>query len=428
MDESEEIGKGMRQSKIENIKKCNKCGEIKSLDEFWNDWDKKYGKATLCILCRSHNNFLTRSTFDGFFTDLYNHMEQHAKSMLKGCYITLNELIDLWFKQDGRCYYSHIQMNCKPSSNWKCSPERLDPDGDYTKENTVLICNELNTKCQWSVDKIQRLIILMQQKYDTDKILEEIKEELNKVPIRKASKKIERRLINGVQYQNCSGCDILKIISEFHKGVTECKDCKYINRRKGWNTIPGKLAQLVQGAKSNTNKRKGKRTNRLDNSFNLTYEDLAGILLKQRGLCAYSGIRMNYGCIDEKEWVVSLERIDPFNGYNKDNVRLICYEFNTPDHSVNIKYSNGGNAAWNKEKFELFIKSLETKYNVQINRYKEEDYELKPEDNIVIKRKKVGSNTNSTHCECGGFYTSKSWSKHRKSQKHQRYEAESNKT
>lgn len=65
-----------------------------------------------------------------------------------------------------------------------------------------------------------------------------------------------------------------------------------------------------------------------------------------------------YGSVLDYNWVASLERINPNKGYTKDNICLICVEFNTFDCSAAIKYSNSGSGNWSKDKFNYFINQL----------------------------------------------------------------------
>ena len=80
---------------------------------------------------------------------------------------------------------------------------------------------------------------------------------------------------------------------------------------------------------------------------------------KQRGLCAYSDIPLQFGNYLEKNWTCSLERIDVKKGYIKGNVCLICLEFNTPDYKNIYKYQEEGSSGWNKEKFKMVKMILE---------------------------------------------------------------------
>ena len=58
----------------------------------------------------------------------------------------------------------------------------------------------------------------------------------------------------------------------------------------------------------------------------LTIEHLLQYWKRQDRRCYYSGIPMEVGM--NKEWQVSLERLDPSGTYNKENCALVCLEFN----------------------------------------------------------------------------------------------------
>jgi len=65
--------------------------------------------------------------------------------------------------------------------------------------------------------------------------------------------------------------------------------------------------------------------------FNLTPEYLLEIYNKQKGLCYYSGIKMEialkgYTC---NNYVLSIDRINSYGGYTKENVVLCCDAVNT---------------------------------------------------------------------------------------------------
>jgi len=85
---------------------------------------------------------------------------------------------------------------------------------------------------------------------------------------------------------------------------------------------------------------------------------LIEIFNEQKGLCAYSNIPLQFGSYLNKNWVISLERVNPLKGYTRDNICLICIEFNTVDHSASYKENDKGNSGWTKDKFNYFIKSI----------------------------------------------------------------------
>lgn len=89
----------------------------------------------------------------------------------------------------------------------------------------------------------------------------------------------------------------------------------------------------------------------------IDYDFLVQLFNDQNGLCAYSGLPLQFGNMHEKSWTTSLERINPLRGYVKDNVCLICLEFNAVDHSV-LKGDMSESTGWTKEKFQVFLESV----------------------------------------------------------------------
>lgn len=91
--------------------------------------------------------------------------------------------------------------------------------------------------------------------------------------------------------------------------------------------------------------------------FSLTKEDLINIYESQKGLCCYSGITLQFGSHLDKWWTLSPERKNIKLGYVKENICLICYEFNTADNTAKAVNADDvtGNSAWSIEKMN-FIK------------------------------------------------------------------------
>ena len=101
------------------------------------------------------------------------------------------------------------------------------------------------------------------------------------------------------------------------------------------STVRGKLHGLLGHAKTN-----GKS--------NLVYDDLVYLFNKQEGRCAYSNIPMQ----TSGDWKISLERLDVTKDYEKNNVVLICNEFNTFIRPAKTKQV--GSSGWNRKKFLQF--------------------------------------------------------------------------
>jgi len=74
------------------------------------------------------------------------------------CTITVNNLIQLYEKQKGLCYYSDIPMKLQSGVSWKASPERLDTQNGYVIGNVVLACIEFNGVLQMNRARVASLI------------------------------------------------------------------------------------------------------------------------------------------------------------------------------------------------------------------------------------------------------------------------------
>lgn len=265
--------------------------------------------------------------------------------------IDINYLIDIWELQEGRCIYSGIPMNYDNNS-YRISIERIENNKGYVKENVVLCCQEFNGLSNWTEEKIEEMLDILESGITEkiacfDKIIVE----------RKKYEKHYCTVIDGFDYHNCTLCGMLKPHDQFNfKIVNGCKDCVVKRTQKTKETPRGMIHALLQIAKISANYRKNKSTAyKRDHTFDIDFNFLVELYNKQKGLCAYSGLPMNFGSYKKKRWVMSLERINPFKGYSRDNVCLICIEFNSCDQSVNLNNPNYGSCAWSKEKFELFL-------------------------------------------------------------------------
>jgi hypothetical protein len=101
----------------------------------------------------------------------------------------------------------------------------------------------------------------------------------------------------------------------------------------------------------------------IDFTFDLTFDELVNIYRSQKGLCAYSGLPLKFGNSTEINWKMSLERIDTKLGYTKDNVCLICYEYNTGDKRILYNDDSDGSCAWSAEKFRYIFEHITDMYN-----------------------------------------------------------------
>ncbi len=69
-----------------------------------------------------------------------------------------------------------------------------------------------------------------------------------------------------------------------------------------------------------------KRAKRRDLTFGLDMETLYEVFKAQDGKCALTGLPMTWKT--EEDMSVSIDRIDPSQGYDRGNVRLVCTRIN----------------------------------------------------------------------------------------------------
>jgi len=351
------------------FRQCKTCNSIKPLSEFYINHIIYI--SHLCKDCDKKKDYDYGRTFDGFFTNLLSGMKKSAATRSKSgknsagiCTIEFSYLIKLYQQQNGRCFYSGIEMTLKPHTSFKVSPERLNNNIGYIPGNVVLICREFNIPhIGWSREKILKIPDLINQEVNLDDLEDQIDEAKNRPPsnVKGNYKKItEKRIIdeNGIERIECRFCFQMKIINHFTKVIKRgCKACQALNDEAYNATLRGFLTRLLYDAKQHAKLRKNKKS-RTDNSgdFNLILDDLFDMILEQNGRCYYSSIPLIYK--RNTDWKCSIERIDNTKGYVKDNVKLICVEFNVPDNTINAKSEVTSSSQWSKEKFQILFSHI----------------------------------------------------------------------
>lgn len=103
----------------------------------------------------------------------------------------------------------------------------------------------------------------------------------------------------------------------------------------------------------------GKLTNdrRVSDALDVTFDDIITHYDKQKGICALSGMPLGPWKSESVDWLATLYRKDEKIAFTKDNVYLVCREFN---HQV-----EKNDVLWNLSKFETLYKTMK-----QSGRYK----------------------------------------------------------
>ncbi|MDD3262768.1 MAG: hypothetical protein PHR61_02890 [Candidatus Absconditabacteria bacterium] len=142
---------------------CTKCGIAKHPSEFvihrMNNYRVgKYRYLYECKECKKNRIYSkrnqSRETIEGAIEIIIKQLEQGAKKRKISFNINGNDLLTLWNKQQGKCYYSGYPMeyefiHYKPGkesdkTKRQISCDRLDNDRGYEKGNIVLCCTIIN--------------------------------------------------------------------------------------------------------------------------------------------------------------------------------------------------------------------------------------------------------------------------------------------
>jgi hypothetical protein len=270
--------------------------------------------------------------------------------------LTLVYLEELWQKQSGRCYYSDIEMQYN-KNEWKISLERIDTSKGYTQDNVVLCCLEFNTRSQWSFEKIDDMINILNQN------IESVDCEFPKKERKPKYDKVLQIEENGETHYKCTQCKVYKTKQDFRRIGEVCHKCVNIRAKISKATPRGHLIALCHSSISAAKMRGKKDTDTERSNHDIELNFLIHLYKEQMGLCAYSGLPLKFGSYLKTHWTASLERIDVTKGYTKDNVCLVCIEFNGPDHSITTGPEYGC-AGWNALKFQYFLAHVQHKKGI----------------------------------------------------------------
>lgn len=359
MDDPDKLVDDINKLSLQNTKKiCLCCNIEKTIDEYNKKASREDGYNYYCRLCDQERRVNYYNTLNGSLHMLlsssrWSAQKRYNKGRIEaGKYdISFDNLKDLWKQQDGKCYYSGIPMNYD-IHEWQVSLERLNDDLGYIKSNIVLCCLEFNSRIHWSHEKIQEMLDILDQNIQENLVNFELEvKEKNKMV------KVIKSIINDIVHYNCTQCGEIKSEEHFAKSCIRigCKDCRSLNTSIYQNTPRGALHKLVSDADARSKQREKKQNEKRTNEFDIDFDFIVKVFNDQKGLCAYSGLPLQFS--KDKNWRCSIERINVLKGYTKDNVCLICLEFNTTNNSI-LHKEDTGNAGWTKEKFKYFLDTL----------------------------------------------------------------------
>lgn len=149
--------------------------------------------------------------------------------------------------------------------------------------------------------------------------------------------------------KTCRSCELLKPVSDFKKSIihkdgyrNHCKICEYnadYKTRKAYE-LKNWAKKLFQHAKKHA-----KSPVEIDEQF------VSELYEKQNGKCFWFNVDLQPSNIVKYPWQPSLDRLDRYKGYTRDNVVLACYT------------ANIGRNTSDKETFEAFVIDLKKALN-----------------------------------------------------------------
>jgi hypothetical protein len=330
------------------------CKLTKPLEDFGVDNTHlgKHGRRTRCRACISAKDRAYIETRAGFFSYLSKSCNLSSKRRgMGGHKLTGKDFEAKATMQGDLCFYSKLPLQCRPGSNWKASPERLNNMIDYTNENLVICAAEFNTTAQWTTAKFE-YAITHSDTVDEGTLKANVASALTKKVPEKRKRVEQRTASTGAQEVCCNRCDIWKARKMFYTDLSiGCKACARVEGAERVQTWRNSFQLLVNNAVTDSRTRTKRGRENMD--VTITWEDLLQKYKDQNGVCMYSGIPLS---CRKGNWRMSLERYDCTLGYTVENTCLIVMELNSC--SRNTKDDEGNVVTvgqWSAEKFE-FVK------------------------------------------------------------------------
>eukprot|EP00397_Hematodinium_sp_SG-2012_P042208 GEMP01046637.1.p1 GENE.GEMP01046637.1~~GEMP01046637.1.p1 ORF type:complete len:542 (+),score=15.77 GEMP01046637.1:152-1627(+) len=362
---------------------CIKCGFFKAAESFAVKSSSACGRQSYCRVCaadwtRKDNGFTLRrimkEMLSGARRKALKRSEKPSRKLAGEFDINVDDLLDKWKKQEGRCAYSEVVMNIERYTPWHLSLERCDNTLGYTRENTVFVCSEFNTmdhsvrvngNVQGSSKWYRHKVLSLPERINYSGPLDDF--ELDKIlSTTRVTKERHCFLLREVAANGdlrCASCNKFKSPDDFYSARSSsvrkqsyCKVCQRTRIAEYRRSTLGFFKKLLESAKTAAKGRtdKGRDT---AGEFRLEFDDILQMYRQQRGLCFYSDVKMNLQ--PHHDWKGSIERIDNAKGYILSNVVLICSEFQTSDSSFRANIPVKGTAQWSKEKVRKLILWLE---------------------------------------------------------------------
>lgn len=146
----------------DGVLRCSKCGAEKRESEF-------YSGLSFCKGCFKINRAkLNNSSIERFLSARFNGLKRHAVTKGAAFALTVVDLIEIYHRQAGLCFYTDTPMRCvlgEEKRHDTLSVDRLKPEDGYTKSNIVLCTLRANRiKTDLPLAEIEKYLPLFWQR------------------------------------------------------------------------------------------------------------------------------------------------------------------------------------------------------------------------------------------------------------------------
>lgn len=357
------------------------------------DWNITYkGRLQEYLWCKICNRQNAKSfAHKNINYVLYNYAKQHCKKSGYKFEITEDDINQLFIKQKNKCAYTKKTFNLDKN---RASLDQILPKNGYTKKNIQLVLIDVNKiKSDLSENDFLKycklinrpikakssnlpLLKYAKRRKDKENVLNDIKkfknegkltceihglhkfwvvyekDQISNIKCGECSKKfhifynkkdvLKKRKINQENKKiNLKNIELFKLnkkcyckihgyhkkfrlkMSKNHKYI-QCKICD-LNYGRKYRSI-NLFSAIFSGTKYKTNKKISRF------SFDLKFNDLIDMYVKQEGRCAYTSIEF-----DANKYKPSIDRIDSNKGYTLKNSHLIVYDVNRMKTDLSVK-------------------------------------------------------------------------------------------
>ena len=301
----------------EGTKYCPGCGSTHPTSEFHSD---KRSPDGLQNYCKNYKDILRLKylcNYDNFTKNNFKDLKSNAKRRDIQVNITIQDIHDLYKKQNGLCAILNIKMTYEAIergtntqhilNKWNISVDRIDSSKCYTKDNIQMVCAIVN-RIKTGLSNDNLLLIscaIAQNNFNkiNNLVVSNIDSEYNK------NIQVQEHSIISDLFDKMQNKQIINITTSMQK--YSCSFDGYTNK-------------LHLDIKHNLKKRAK------DLEFSITVNDIRDLYKHQEGKCKLSGIKMTYigyqgnNAHVINKWNISVDRIDSSKGYIKNNIQLLC--------------------------------------------------------------------------------------------------------